>query len=195
MKGVYVFLADGFEDIEALSVTDVLRRGKIDVKNVSISDSPYITSSHGVTVKADILLNELSLSADGTDSGDFLIFPGGMPGAVNLASCEILMTAMRKHFAAGGSLAAICAAPGTVLSQLDSLKGVMFTCYDGFQGPAKEKGGIFTADPTDVFQSPHGSFIVTGRGAGYALEFALDILAAISGEDNSDSVREKMFLL
>lgn len=195
MKGIYVFLADGFEDIEALTVTDVLRRGGIDVKNVSISDSKQVTSAHGVTVAADVLLSELSLSAEGTSFRDYMIFPGGMPGAANLAACEPLMTAMKEHWAANGSLAAICAAPGLVLSQLGSLKGVPFTCYDGFQNAVKEIGGIFTADPTDIFQMPEGNCIVTGRGPGYALDFAYDILTTIAGEEASDRIREQMYLL
>lgn len=195
MKGIYLFLADGFEDLEALSVTDVLRRGGLQVRSVSISESKTVISSHGVTVNADMALSDLPLEAADAGPSDFMIFPGGMPGAANLASCGKLMKAMREHMAAGGSLAAICAAPGTVLSQLDDLKGVAFTCYDGFQNPVKEKGGIFTADPSDIFQLPHGNFIITGRGPGYALDFALDILTAISGEQAGDSIREQMYLL
>jgi len=195
MKGIFVFFADGFEDIEALTVTDVLRRGGLDVKNVSISDKLDVTSAHGVTVLADVCLSELSLSADGTDAADYMIFPGGMPGAANLASCEPLMTAMKDHWAAGGSLAAICAAPGLVFSQLGNLSRVPFTCYDGFQNAVKEIGGIFTADPSNLYQMPEGNFIVTGRSPGHALEFAYDILESIAGEPVSDSVREAMYLL
>lgn len=195
MKGIYIFLSDGFEDIEALTVTDVLRRGGLTVKNVSISDSKQVTSAHGVPVTADVLLGELSLSAEGTSAADYMIFPGGMPGASNLAGCEPLMSAMKEHWAAGGSLAAICAAPGLVLSQLDGLRGVPFTCYDGFQGAVKDKGGIFTADPTDIYQMPEGNFLVTGRGPGYALDFAYDILTTLAGEEASDVIRTQMYLL
>jgi len=195
MKGIHIFLADGFEDIEALSVTDILRRGGLDVVNVSVSDSLQVTSAHGVTVTADLLLKNLQLSGEGTEATDYMIFPGGMPGASNLAGCEPLMAAMKEHITAGGSLAAICAAPGLVLSQLDNVRGLAFTCYEGFQNTLKEKGAFYTADPTDVFQIPSGNFIVTGRGPGYALEFAYDILATVSGEDVSDTVRGQMYLL
>ena len=144
MKGINIFLADGFEDIEALATGDVLRRGEMDVRLVSIYDELTVESSHGVSVIADFTLDEVDLSPDGTDAADVMIFPGGMPGTRNLAACEPLMDAMRSHYAAGGTLAAICAAPGLVLSELDSLQGVEFTCFEGFEAAPIAKGGVFT---------------------------------------------------
>ena len=94
MKGINIFLADGFEDIEALATGDVLRRGGMDVRLVSIYDELTVESSHGVSVIADFTLDEVDLSPDGTDAADVMIFPGGMPGTRNLAACEPLMDAM-----------------------------------------------------------------------------------------------------
>ena len=117
-----------------------------------------------------------------------MIFPGGMPGTRNLASCEPLMEAMRRHYASGGSLAAICAAPGLVLSQLDSLKGIEFTCFDGFQDAPQAKGAVFTPKP-----AVRSGRIITGRSAGHAVSFGLEILGFLCPE-RVEEVRKAMYL-
>ena len=135
MKGNYIFLAEGFEEIEALATLDVLRRGGIDVRIVSITDNEIVTGAHGLTVIVDWTrdLFEERAEFDGTSEKDVLVFPGGMPGTKNLAEDVKLMELMKRHYAEGGTLAAICAAPGLVVSQIPSLKGKRFTCYDGFE--------------------------------------------------------------
>lgn len=188
MKGINIFLADGFEDIEALATGDVLRRGGMDVRLVSIYDELTVESSHGVSVIADFTLDEVDLSPDGTDAADVMIFPGGMPGTRNLAACEPLMEAMRSHYAAGGTLAAICAAPGLVLSELDSLQGVEFTCFEGFEGAPIAKGGVFT--PKAAVRSGR---IITGRSAGHAVTFGLELLSALRPEKVED-VKKALYL-
>ncbi len=188
MKGINIFLADGFEDIEALATGDVLRRGGMDVRLVSIYDELTVESSHGVSVIADFTLDEVDLSPDGTDAADVMIFPGGMPGTRNLAACEPLMDAMRSHYAAGGTLAAICAAPGLVLSELDSLQGVEFTCFEGFEGAPIAKGGVFT--PKAAVRSGR---IITGRSAGHAVTFGLELLSALRPEKVED-VKKALYL-
>ena len=188
MKGINIFLADGFEDIEALATGDVLRRGGMDVRLVSIYDELTVESSHGVSVIADFTLDEVDLSPDGTDAADVMIFPGGMPGTRNLAACEPLMDAMRSHYAAGGTLAAICAAPGLVLSELDSLQGVEFTCFEGFEGAPIAKGGVFT--PKAAVRSGR---IITGRSAGHAVTFGLELLSALKPEKVED-VKKALYL-
>ena len=120
MKGGYTVLADGFEDVEALATNDVLRRGGVDTTLVALTDDPIVESSHGVWVSAEAFLPEMDTDPAGTDADDVLIFPGGMPGSKGLASCSPLIELMREHYAAGGTVAAICAAPGLVLSQLDA---------------------------------------------------------------------------
>ncbi len=189
MKGVCIFLADGFEDVEALATNDVLRRGGVDTTLVALTDDPFIESSHGVTLGAETFLPELDTDHAGTTAADVMIFPGGMPGSKNLASCTPLISLMKEHYAAGGTVAAICAAPGLVLSQLDDLKGVEFTCFEGFEEPLLAKGAVFTPAPT-----VRCGRIITGRSAGHAVSFALEILRALKGDAVADRVRHAMYL-
>ena len=105
MKKVYVFLADGFEDVEALIPVDVLRRGGVDVTTVSISDFPLVTSAHGVNIEADIMFEQGDFS-----DADLVFLPGGMPGAKNLFEHKGVCKAVVDQFAAGRKVAAICAA-------------------------------------------------------------------------------------
>lgn len=190
MKGINIFLADGFEDIEALAVNDVLRRGGLRPTLVSISDDPFVASSHGVTVGIEAFLPDLlDEGHDGTDSADFMIFPGGMPGSSNLASCKPLIDAMNAHYAAGGSLAAICAAPGLVLGQLEEVDGLEFTCFDGFQESLLARGASFVNAP-----AVRSGRVITGRSAGHAWSFALEILSALTDTQAVDKVRRGLFL-
>lgn len=189
MKGVNIFLADGFEDIEALAVNDVLRRGGIRTSLVSISDEPFVTTSHGVTLGVECFLTDLDLGAAGTDRRDIMIFPGGMPGSKHLGACRPLIKAMKEHYAAGGSVAAICAAPGTVLSQLDCWEGKIFTCYDGCGDAVTAKGGLFVPKPAIT-----DGRVITGRGPAYAIEFGLEILSYLTDEATAAKVRKGMFL-
>ena len=188
MKGINIFLADGFEDIEALAVNDVLRRAGLRVNLVAISDEPFVVSSHGVTIGVEDYFSEWDGSHTGTGARDFMIFPGGMPGSKNLAACKALIAAMRDHYAAGGSLAAICAAPGLVLGQLDLPEGLEFTCFDGFQDALIAKGATFH----DVPAVSCGR-IVTGRSAGNAVAFGLAILEHIKGKEEMEKVKAAMY--
>ena len=188
MRGINIFLADGFEDIEALATCDVLRRGGLPVELVSIKSDTAVTSSHGVDIDAEWVLEDLDLSTAGTGAADVMIFPGGMPGSKSLAACKPLIKAMKEHYAAGGMLAAICAAPGLVLSQLDDVKGLEFTCFDGFEPALEAKGASFNPKP-----AVRSGRIITGRSAGHALSFALEILEALA-PDKVNEVRHALFL-
>lgn len=191
MKGVNIFLAEGFEVIEALGTADALRRGKVPVQLVSITDEPFVVSSNGIAVGVDCDFETFLSDAehDGTDSSDFMIFPGGMPGTKNLAASERLIKLMKEHYAAGGSVAAICAAPGLVLSQLDDLAGKQVTCFDGFEDALKEKGAEFSPRP-----AIRDGRIITGRSAGHSVSFGLKILEAVKGEETAAAVRHAMLL-
>ena len=189
MKGIYIFLADGFEDIEALATNDVLRRAGLRTSLTSISDEPFVTSSHGITVGTDECLPFLGNGHDGTAEQDVLIFPGGMPGTKHLASNRRLMSLMKEHYASGGTVAAICAAPGLVLSQLDSLEGKEMTCFDGFEDKLIAKGARFTPRPAVT-----DGRIITGRSAGHAIAFGMEILRKLKGEEVSSQVRQSLFL-
>ena len=191
MKGVYIFLADGFEDVEALATNDVLRRGGVATTLVALTDDPQIESSHGVIVTAEAFLPELNTDHAGTTDEDVMIFPGGMPGSKNLAGCAPLIRLMREHYAAGGTVAAICAAPGLVLSQLgaDDLQGAKFTCFEGFQDALLAKGALYTPAP-----AVRAGRIVSGRSAGHAVAFALEILRGLKGDEVAGQVRHALYL-
>ena len=191
MKGVYIFLANGFEEIEALATLDVLRRGGVDVKTVSVLYDKFVTGSHKTTVVADMTYGEFKaeVQLDGTDESDVMIFPGGMPGTRNLAENGEIINFMRLHYAEGGAVAAICAAPGLVVSQLPSLQGKHFTCFDGFEDAPVARGGIYEQKP-----AVRDGNLITGRGAGCAVEFGLAILAHLKGEEPAAAVRHSLML-
>lgn len=191
MKGVYIFLANGFEDTEALATLDILRRGGVDVRTVSIHRDKFVTSSHKLTVVADMTYGEFKadLELDGTDESDVMIFPGGMPGTKNLAENGEIINFMRLHYAEGGTVAAICAAPGLVVSQLPSLEGKHFTCFDGFEDAPTARGGIYEKKP-----AVSDGNLITGRGAGCAIDFGLAILEHLKGKEVAASVKHALML-
>ena len=129
MKGVYIFFADGFEETEALTTVDMLRRGGINVQMVSINDERSAISSHKIHIMTEMNFEEFlsSVQTEGTTDKDFMIFPGGMPGSTNLAANTRLMDLMLRHYEDGGCVAAICAAPSVVLSKLPGLEGKTMT--------------------------------------------------------------------
>ena len=191
MKGVYIFLAEGFEDVEALATADVLRRGGVPVELVSITDEPFVVSSHRVAVGVDQTFDYFALNIDkgGTDEKDVMIFPGGMPGTRNLAGFDMLMDMMQEHYDDGGTVAAICAAPGLVLGRLNGIDGKRVTCFDGFEGYLREAGASF--EPRAAITDGR---VITGRSAGHAIAFGLEILKKIKGEEKAAEVRHALML-
>lgn len=182
MKTSFLFLADGFEEIEALTAVDVLRRAEIPVKTVSISESLQVKGAHGITVKADLLYDNTTLANPG-----WLILPGGMPGAENLYEFAPLQGLLKRHNAEGGKIAAICAAPGVVLGQLGLLQKRRATCYPGFEGMMK--GAAPQDAPVVVDEN-----IVTGNGPSNALLWALNIVRETIGEQEAVKVANGMLL-
>ena len=191
MNHAYIFLAEGFEEIEALATLDVLRRAGIYAKTVSISDSFQVCGSHGIQVEADTVFNLFCVEEEELDESDILIFPGGMPGSKNLAEDGELISVMQEHAAAGGLVAAICAAPGLVLSQLgkDYLDGRIFTCYDGCEDGMLAQGAILKKEPAVC-----DGRMITGRGPAFALDFALEIVKAMRGEEIWKKVKSGLLL-
>ena len=181
MKKAFVFLANGFEEIEALATVDILRRAGITTTTVSITSSLQVTGAHGVEVKADTIFSDNKYSKN-----DWLITPGGMPGASNLAACEPLTTLLKEHHAQGGNIAAICASPAVVLSPLGILEGKEATCYPGcedfFPG--------FSFLPDGVVVSGN---IVTAKSVGYAFDLALKLIEMLAGLDVSNKVRNQIY--
>ena len=184
MKGVTLFLANGFEDMEALGTRDVLIRGGVPVLTVSITDEYLVESSHGLAVSADTSWADVEVMEPGTDARDVMIFPGGMPGSKNLAQHAELMEILQDHWARGGAVAAICAAPGLVVSQLPGLEGKKFTCFPGFEEALIAKGAIHTPESTVTDGN-----LITGRGAGHAVNFGLAILRYLKGDEAAEKVK------
>ncbi len=176
----YIFLAPGFEEIEALTVIDVLRRADISVKAVSITDDLTVVGAHAITVLADCVLKDVDFEA-----AHYLILPGGMPGATNLSNCKPLTAHLQAHYEAQKPLAAICAAP-LVLGRLGLLHGIEAICYPGFE---RELQGARLSDQ-NVVQSQH---IITAKGPAYALDFALKLVADIKGDSVAEMIKKAMF--
>ena len=168
MKGTFIFFADGFEEVEALATLDILRRGGVDVKSVSIYDNSLVEGAHGQQLITDLCWEDIEeIICDEAAPNDYMIFPGGMPGAKNLAEFAPLMDMLKKHRAAGGGVAAICASPAVVLASLgDAFEGCEMTCYDGFESTLAAAGIRHKAAGSVVCGS-----LVTGRGPGYAVEY------------------------
>lgn len=179
MKTSYIFLADGFEEVEALTVVDLLRRAGISVQTVSITADPVVRGAHGIPVVADISFG----SADPAEfaGAGWLITPGGIPGSPNLAACAPLQELLRSHAAAGGRIAAICAAPAMVLAPLGILDGRTATGYPGTTAPV---GGVTWTDSRVVVSGN----VVTANGPSSAMPFALAIIAETLGKEASAKV-------
>ncbi len=176
---VYVFLANGSEEVESLAVVDILRRGGVEVKTVSTTGSEYIESSHGITIKTDT-----QIETEGFADAELLVLPGGMPGATNLNDNAKVRQLLTAQAAKGGRIAAICAAP-MVLGGLGLLKGRRATCYPGFEKYLD--GATYTAE----LVTTDGN-ITTGRGPAATLPFAYSLLEAFVGKKATDELRDGM---
>ena len=177
MSKVYVFLAEGFEEIEGLTVVDLLRRAGVETEMVSVMEGKQIKGSHGIKVTADSMFEDVDFS-----DADVLVLPGGMPGTLNLGNHTGLCELLKKHYEAGKMVAAICAAP-SVFGELGFLKGRIATCYPGFE--SKLEGAIVCATKVAVDEN-----VITSRGLGTAIEFALKLIEVLVGLEKSMEIRE-----
>ena len=164
LKHALVVLADGFEEVEAVTPIDLLRRAGIEVTTVSITGTTTVTGSHGIQVIADMTLAEAA-----GKPFDALILPGGMPGSANLAASAELDAVLKQAAAEGRIIAAICAAPAVVLAPKGYLKGRRFTGYPGTEKDVD--GALFVPEKTVTDEN-----LITSRGAGTAGLFALAII-------------------
>lgn len=177
MSKVYVFLADGFEEIEGLTVVDLLRRAKFETEMVSIMETKQVKGSHGIEVTAD------SMFADQTYAdAELLVLPGGMPGTLNLGSHEGLCELLKKHYAEDKKIAAICAAP-SVFGQLGFLNGRIATCYPGFE--SKLEGAIVCATKVAVDGN-----VTTAKGMGTAIDFSLKLIEQLLNKETADEISQ-----
>jgi 4-methyl-5(b-hydroxyethyl)-thiazole monophosphate biosynthesis len=176
---IAVHLAEGFEEIEAICIIDVLRRAGFDVITVSVTGDLMVTGSHDIPVIADGHFENIDYN-----SIDMIVLPGGMPGAKNLNSHEGLKNQILQFNESGKPLGAICAAP-LVFGKLGILKGKNATCYPGNEEYLE--GAEITGSPTEVAGN-----IITGKGAGVAIDFALKIVEQLKGEAEAKELAEKM---
>ena len=179
MKSIYVHLADGFEEIEAVTIIDVLRRSGLDVVTVSISDNLMVTGAHKIGVNADILFRNADYK-----QAEMIVLPGGMPGAKNLSEHEGLNAQIRKFFEEDRLLGAICAAP-MVLGKLGILKGKKVVCYPGFENYLA--GAVIKQDLVITDGN-----LITGRGPGAAMLFSYEIVRLLKDEQNVANLKETM---
>ena len=178
---VYIFLADGFEEIEALTPADLLRRAGCDAKLVSIyPDRKNVTGARRIEVCADMTLDEISLADE-----DILVLPGGMPGTVNLLECSKLMALVDAHNKKGGRIAAICAAPARILGSKGLVKGKKATCYPGLEGYLEGADVVYDSVITD-------GNITTSRGLGTAVDLACELIAILYGKAKADEIRRSV---
>ena len=176
MSKAYVFLANGFEEIEALAVVDLLRRGGVELTTVSIGASPMLEGRSSITVKADAMFDEISMA-----DADLLVLPGGMPGTRYLGEHEGLKALLLEADRRGTFIAAICAAPA-VLGRHGLLKGLRATCYPGME---EGLSGADVVTDEEVVRSGH---IITSRGAGTAIPFGIELIRVLEGDKTADSV-------
>ena len=176
MKQVAVLVADGFEEVEVVTVVDFLRRAGIKVYLTSIAE-PTVTGSHHIILTADKMLVQLP------DDLDALIVPGGMPGAANLAQSEAVLNLIRKTDRNNKLVAAICAAPALVLGASGVLNGRYFTCYPGFENQLT--GAVLKTD-----RVVNDANIITSRGPGTSAEFAIAIIEYLLGKEAANTVKQ-----
>lgn len=177
MKKVSVILADGFEEIEALTVVDLLRRAKIYVDTVSITEEYTVHGAHGINVQTEDLFEEVNFV-----ESDMIVLPGGIPGTPNLDAHEGVRRVVCDFCEEDKYVAAICAAP-TVLGNLGLLKGKRVTCYPSVENQIQ--GAAITRNPVVADGN-----IITSRGVGTAIDFALKLIELLVGPEKSKEIAE-----
>lgn len=176
---IYIFLANGFEEIEAVTTIDILRRAQLKLATVAVADGLEVTGAHGITVKADMLQSELQ-----TDDMDGVILPGGMPGTLNLEKSPIVKAAIRYCIDNGKRIMAICAAP-SIFGHMGLLENKKAVCYPGFENELK---GAFYTDALAVTDGT----ITTSKGPGTAVDFGLEIVTMYKGKSAAQAIRDAM---
>lgn len=182
MAKVYVFTADGFEEIEGLTVVDLFRRAGAQTQMVSISGSLTVKGSHGIELKADQLFEDIDFQ-----DADLLVLPGGMPGTKHLAAHPGLCDLLKAQAAAGRRVAAICAAP-SVLGQLGILEGRKAVCYPGFED-------MLTGASVSTKEVETDGNVTTSRGLGTAIPFALELISQLYGEEKAEEIKKSVIYM
>lgn len=175
MNRLAIFLADGFEEIEALAVVDICRRGGLTIDMISIMGKTEVTGSHGIMVKADGLFEDAVIG-----DYDMLILPGGMPGTLKLEAHEALMQQVDEFYAAGKKIGAICAAP-SIFGHKGILRGRRACSYPTFENQLE--GAAVTPGPVEISDN-----VITSRGMGTAIDFGLAILGVFCGQEMAQRI-------
>lgn len=174
-KEGYLLAADGMEEVEGLTVVDLLRRDGIGIRIVSVQDTPDITGARGIRVGCDLGISEIK------EPGDFLVLPGGQPGVTNLGKSDAVRSLIQKYADEKKLIAAICAAP-TLLGNMGLLQGKKATCYPGLE---KElTGAVWTGAEKVTEDAP----FVTSRGVGTAIPFALRLITILDSRKAAEKI-------
>lgn len=179
---VYIFLADGFEEIEALCPLDLLRRAGIEVKTVGVG-SKTIRGSHGIVVLTDITTDDAEKMLK-TEKLDMIVLPGGMPGTLNLKKDKVVNAFINTAYDAGAYIAAICAAP-SILGEKRILSGCEAICFPGFEDSLA--GAKLSAKPV-----VRDGNIITAKGMGVALEFGLELVRTLTSDELADELKSSV---
>lgn len=182
MCKVYLHLAEGFEEIEAITVVDILRRAKIDIETVSVSGNKEVRGAHNISIIADKLFEK----ADYLNC-DMIVLPGGMPGTVNLEKNEGLIKNIIDFYQQGKWISAICAAP-SILGKLGLLSGKSAVCFPGFEKDLR--GALISSEPVVVSDK-----IITSKGPGTAIMFALKIVELLKSERLAEELKNNMMVV
>lgn len=175
MKQVCVLLADGFEEVEALTAVDLLRRARVYVDTVSITEDYKVHGAHGINVQTEDLFEEVNF-----DEFDMIVLPGGMPGTTNLMAHPGVRQIVTAFAQAGKPVGAICAAP-MILADLGLLQGKKATCYPSCE--ENMQGAVLTGAPVTVDGN-----LITSRGVGTAIDFALELISVLVGKEMAKKI-------
>ncbi len=178
MKKALVLLASGFEEIEAVTIIDILRRGEVEVTTAGL-EKDLILGSHDIYLKADVYYKDIR-----EEDFDILILPGGLPGSTNLKKDPLVLSWIKKRFKAGNALAAICAAP-TVFHEAGIARGLKITSYPS-------EASVFSESIYKTDSVVKDKNVMTSRGVGTAIEFALKLVAELNSSEAAAAVREKI---
>jgi len=173
---IIIPLASGFEEIEAVTIIDILRRAGLSALSAAVSENP-VKGAHNIEIKADIALDSVNAA-----SVNAVVVPGGMPGADNLRNSELLISLISDVYKKGGYAAAICAGP-IVLAKAGVLKDKKVTCFPGYQNNLN--GGIYESSPLQI-----DGRVITGEGPGCSMDFALALVGLLAGRKLSEDIRK-----
>ena len=190
-KKTIVILAEGFEEVEALTPIDYLRRAGIETVSAALGNSRTVAGARKIPVIAETTLDEW-LRREDPGNWDAVILPGGMPGSANLAASAELGALLEEMAAAGKWVCAICAAPALVLAPLGLLAGKKFTCYPGHE--EKVAGGIWSDGRVVIDENPAGGGLITARSAGCAGSFAITIISKLLNEAEGLKIAQAVLL-